>query len=152
MAISFSGATKAELCRCFPQRHCCDLAQCFGVLLFCNSFGIHGIRIITESREFAQLLPKLFKKAFDLTFDVLPEAVPAGKQIFQITEKENKLGRPGGRHQQVVRKQSPPDFFHQRNGHQQHGDNEERKLEPGGEQVVRIGDQQDQRGKRQRVQ
>ena len=85
MAISFSGATKAELCRCFPQRRCCDLAQCFGVLLFCNSFGIGGLRIITESREFAQLLPKLFKKAFDITFDIYPESDFAGKQIFQIT-------------------------------------------------------------------
>lgn len=86
MAISFSAAAKAELCRCFPQRHCCDVAQCFGVLLFCNSFGAGGLRIITESREFALLLPKLFKKAFDLTFDILPETDIPGKQIFQITD------------------------------------------------------------------
>ena len=86
MAISFSAAAKAELCRCFPQRHCCDVAQCFGVLLFCNSFGAGGLRIITESREFALLLPKLFKKAFDLTFDTLPEADVPGKQVFQITD------------------------------------------------------------------
>lgn len=88
MAISFSGAAKAELCRCFPQRHCCDLAECFGVLLFCNSFGIRGIRIVTESREFAQLLPKLFKKAFDLTFDSLPEEAVSGKQVFQISDPQ----------------------------------------------------------------
>lgn len=88
MAISFSGATKAELCRCFPQRHCCDLAQCFGVLLFCNSFGIGGLRIITESREFAQLLPKIFKKAFDITFDICPETEFGGKQVFQITDPQ----------------------------------------------------------------
>lgn len=88
MAISFSGAAKAELCRCFPQRHCCDLAECFGVLLFCNSFGIRGIRIITESREFAQLLPKLFKKAFDLAFDILPDDALSGKQVFQMTDPE----------------------------------------------------------------
>lgn len=86
MAISFSAAAKAELCRCFPQRHCCDVSQCFGVLLFCNSFGAGGLRIITESREFALLLPKLFKKAFDLTFDTLPEADVPGKQVFQITD------------------------------------------------------------------
>ena len=93
MAISFSGATKAELCRSFPQRRCCDLAQSFGVLLFCNSFGAGGLRIITESREFAQLLPKLFKKAFDLVFDVYPDGDATGKQIFQITDpqKLNKI-------------------------------------------------------------
>lgn len=86
MAISFSGATKAELCRCFPQRRCCDLAQCFGILLFCNSFGPGSLRIITESREFAQLLPKLFKKAFDIVFDIYPETEYVGKQIFQISD------------------------------------------------------------------
>lgn len=93
MAISFSGATKAELCRCFPQKHCCDIAQCFGVLLFCNSFSGTGLRIITESREFATLLPKLFKKAFDVTFDILPEPELPGKQVFQITDaaKLNKI-------------------------------------------------------------
>lgn len=92
MAISFSGATKAELCRCFPQKHCCDLAQCFGILLFCNSFGFAGLRIITESREFSQLLPKLFKKAFDVTFDILPEADLPSKQVFQITDTQ-KISR-----------------------------------------------------------
>ena len=91
MAVSFSGSAKAEVCRSFPQKSCCALAQCFGVLLFCNSFGADGIRIITESREFAELLPKVFKKAFALSFDVVPEADGAGKRIFQITEP-GKLG------------------------------------------------------------
>lgn len=86
MTISFSAATKAELCRCFPQRHCCDLAESFGVLLFCNSFSAQGLRIITESREFAQILPKLFYRAFGLHFDVLPDQHPSGKQVFQIIE------------------------------------------------------------------
>jgi len=62
MAASFSGNVKAELCRSFPAKHCCALAECFGILLFCNSFSVDGIRIITESKEFAQALPKLFKK------------------------------------------------------------------------------------------
>lgn len=88
MAISFSGAAKAEICRAFPQKRCCALAQCFGILLFCNSFGSDGIRIITESREFAQNLPKLFKKAFSLAFDAIPEENTAGKLVFQITDPE----------------------------------------------------------------
>ena len=53
MTMSFSAAAKAEICRVMPQNHCCALAECFGVLLFCNSFHGDGIRIITESREFA---------------------------------------------------------------------------------------------------
>lgn len=88
MAISFSSAAKAEICRAFPQKKCCALAQCFGILLFCNSFGAKGIRIITESREFAQNLPKLFKKAFGISFDLAPEADAPGKLIFQITDEE----------------------------------------------------------------
>lgn len=88
MAISFSGASKAEICRVFPQKHCCALAQCFGILLFCNSFSSNGVRIITESREFAQMIPKLFKKAFGVNFDMEPDPDSAGKLVFQITQPE----------------------------------------------------------------
>ncbi len=88
MASSFSAGAKAELCKNMPPKHCCALAECFGILLFCNSFGIDGIRIITESREFAQRLPKLFRKAFSLSFDQQPEEDTAGKQIFSITEEK----------------------------------------------------------------
>ena len=88
---SFSGKAKAEICKIVPQKRCCALAQCFGVLLFCNTFSATGIRIITESREFAQSLPKLFKKAFNLTFDQQPDLDGAGKLSFQITDPV-KLG------------------------------------------------------------
>ena len=50
MAVSFSGAAKAEICRVFPNRDCCALAECFGILLYCNSFTADSIKIITESR------------------------------------------------------------------------------------------------------
>ena len=88
MAISFSAAAKAEICRAIPQKHCCALAQCFGILLFCNSFGAEGIKIITESREFAYILPKLFKRAFDLNFDSFPSLEAPGKLVFQISDEE----------------------------------------------------------------
>ena len=88
MALSFSAAAKAEACRGFPQKHCCARAQCFGILLFCNSFTADHIRIITESREFAYILPKLFKKAFDIEFDSFPSLAAPGKLIFQITEPD----------------------------------------------------------------
>lgn len=86
MAISFSGSAKAEICRSFPQKRCCALAQCFGVLLFCNNFSADNIRIITESREFADILPKLFRKAFSLGFDIAPKEDETGKLVFQITD------------------------------------------------------------------
>ena len=88
MAASFSAAAKAEVCRIMPTKQCCALAQCFGVLLFCNSFSDESIRIITESREFAYILPKLFKKAFDIEFDSYPSLQSPGKLVFQIVDPE----------------------------------------------------------------
>ena len=88
MAQSFSASAKAEICRIVPTKSCCALAQCFGVLLFCNSFSGEGIRIITESREFSRLLPKLFRKAFDLQFDSFPEENSSGKLVFQIADSK----------------------------------------------------------------
>ena len=92
MALSFSASAKAEVCRMFPQKNCCALAQCFGVLLFCNSFQNDNIKIITESREFAYILPKLFGKAFDMDFDSYPSLASPGKLVFQIWD-ETKIGR-----------------------------------------------------------
>ncbi len=92
MAASFSSNVKAEICRNIPQKQCCAAAMCFGILLFCNSFHADSIRIITESGEFAQILPKLFKKAFGITFDVSFEGVLGGKLDFQISDKE-KISR-----------------------------------------------------------
>ena len=88
MALSFSASAKAEICRYMPSKHCCALAECFGILLFCNSFHAGNIRIITESREFAILLPKLFKKAFQMDFDVQPKENAKGKLNFQITDPD----------------------------------------------------------------
>lgn len=90
MSLSFSSAARAEICRVLPGKPCCALAQCFGILLYCNSFQDDGIKIVTESREFAHVLPKLFKKAFNLDFDSYPSLAAPGKLVFQIRE-EGKL-------------------------------------------------------------
>lgn len=92
MPISFSGSVKAEICRSLPQKQCCAAAMCFGILLFCNSFSAACIRIITESHELAQNLPRLFRKAFGISFDQMPEGSFSGKMNFQITNKE-KIAR-----------------------------------------------------------
>ena len=88
MVSSFSSGAKAEICRNVPGKHCCALAQCFGILLFCNSFTAENIRIITESREFAGILSKLFKKAFSMDFDLQPAPEAGGKLSFQITDPD----------------------------------------------------------------
>ena len=62
--------------------------MCFGILLFCNSFAADGIRIITESKDLALCLPKLFRKALGAEFDIQPEQIQAGKSNFQITDPD----------------------------------------------------------------
>ena len=92
MTVSFSSASKAEICRYIPQKRCCALAECFGILLYCNSFQHDSIKIITESREFAYILPKLFKKAFDVSFDSFPSLASPGKLVFQIWDQDKIAG------------------------------------------------------------
>ncbi len=86
MAVSFSASAKAEICRAVPQKHCCALAECFGILLFCNSFTPEGVKIVTESRELAYILPKLFARAFDVEFDCFPSLEAGGKMVFLIDD------------------------------------------------------------------
>ncbi len=88
MNLSFAAGAKAEICREIPGKRCCARAEVFGILLFCNSFSSDGIRIITESREFAQCLPELFWRGFHMEFDVFPSLEAPGKLVFQITEPE----------------------------------------------------------------
>lgn len=86
--MSFSANTKAELCRQPITRHCCTVSECLGILLYCNTFAGNQIRIVTEHPDFAARLPKLFKKAFGLSFDILPEdPEKRGKLVFEITDR-----------------------------------------------------------------
>ena len=91
--MSFSSNVKSELCREPMSRRSGVLAEAYGVLLYCNTFSASLIRIITESQEFAARLPKLFKKAFGVGFDLEPEPESVGKLQFCITdaEKINKI-------------------------------------------------------------
>ena len=91
MAVSFSARVKAEICETIPQKQCCAMAEAFGVLLYCNTFTADLIRIVTESRDFAYMLPKLFRRAFGLEFDEFPSLASPGKLVFQITDPD-KLG------------------------------------------------------------
>ena len=71
--MSFSSDVKQELCRLSISRRCCAQAEAYGILLFCNTFTNRQIRIITESVWLKERLPVLFRKAFHITFDVIPE-------------------------------------------------------------------------------
>ena len=86
MTLSFSGNAKTEICESLPQKRCCCQAMAYGILLFANTFSGDMVRIVTESREFALLLPRIFWKAFRMEFDEFPSMAAPGKLVFQITE------------------------------------------------------------------
>ena len=90
--MSFSSEAKAELCRARIDKKCCAVAESYGVLLYCNTFSQNEIRIITASEDFAARLPRLFRRAFSLSFDVAPPEGAAGKRSFVITDRE-KIAR-----------------------------------------------------------
>ena len=82
--MSFSSEVKQELCRVPLNRKCCAQAECYGVLLYCNTFSLREIRVITESDAFAQRLPQLLRRAFRFSFDRLPDG--EGKHIFAVED------------------------------------------------------------------
>ncbi len=90
--MSFSFDAKNELCRLPVQRLCCARAEAYGVLLYCNTFSSGEVRIVTENRDLASRLPRLFRRAFGLEFDRRPEAGQTGKLVFQILDRA-KLDR-----------------------------------------------------------
>lgn len=86
--MSFSSEAKTELCKDGLAKKCCALAEAYGALLYGNSFTPRLIRFITASEAFAQRLPKLFRRAFGLGFDILPPENHSGKMSLSITDPE----------------------------------------------------------------
>lgn len=86
--MSFSSEAKAELCQQKTDRRCDAVAECYGVLMYCNTFAPGEIRIITASDAFAARLPRLFRRAFSLAFDTLPPEGAAGKKTFTVTARD----------------------------------------------------------------
>ena len=89
--MSFSSDVKAELCRDPLAKKCCALAEAYGVLLYAGEFSARQVRIMTASDAFAARLPRLFRRAFGLGFDVTPPADSDQKKSFLITDRA-KLG------------------------------------------------------------
>jgi len=85
--MSFSSDVKSELCRHAVGKRCCAVAECYGALMYCNTFRPNEIKFVTASREFTSRLPKLFKKAFNLEFDRISDGGEGGKGVLQITDR-----------------------------------------------------------------
>ena len=83
IAVAFSADVKRELCRQEVNRRCCAQAEAYGILLFCSAFDRRQARIVTESPALKERLPGLFRKAFRLPFDQVPEP-GEGKGAFVI--------------------------------------------------------------------
>ena len=86
--MSFASEVREELCRVLPEKRCCRMAECYGILMYCNTFSKNEIKIITESRQFAELLPRLFRRSFGLDFDQFPSLEQPGKMTFVIDDPE----------------------------------------------------------------
>ena len=69
------------------ERHCA-VAESYGALLYCNTFTQRQVKFVTASREFAQRLVKLFKKAFGLEFDHIAQGAAGAKSILSIETPE----------------------------------------------------------------
>lgn len=86
--MSFSSDVKTELCRDFPAKKCCAVAEAYGILLYANTFTPGLIRIITENDALCQRLPRLFKKAFGVSFDIRPPEEKTGRRSFSVTNSD----------------------------------------------------------------
>ena len=86
--MSYSYNAKTELCRLAPELECCAIAECYGMLLFGNTFNMREIRIITGNRAIGDRIVSLFLQAFSTSFDVMPDGDEFGKQTYVITDTE----------------------------------------------------------------
>ena len=89
--MSFSYDVKEELCRTAQNGKCCAMAECYGMLLYCNTFSSNEIKVITGNQMLGRRLAERFRSAFSITFDILPEEGKAGKQSYVINDP-HKLG------------------------------------------------------------
>lgn len=85
--MSFASEVREELCRTRPEKRSLA-AECYGILLYCNTCSKQEIKIVTESRCFAERLPRLFRRAFGVDFDQFPSLMQPGKLSFCIDDPE----------------------------------------------------------------
>jgi len=90
--MSYSYNAKAELCRLTPENTCCAVAECYGMLLYGNTFSVREIRIVTGNKVLGKRIVDLFLAAFKTSFDMMPDEDESGKQAYTITNS-SKISR-----------------------------------------------------------
>lgn len=68
------------------------MAECYGMLLYGNTFSAKEIRIITENEKLGQRLAEQFMSAFSISFDLLPETEKKGKKGYIINDPQKLRG------------------------------------------------------------
>ena len=86
--MSFSYNTKVELSKLVQESACCATAECYGMLLYGNTFSMREIRIVTGNKFLGRRIVGLFLTAFKTSFDVMPDEEEGGKQAYVITEPD----------------------------------------------------------------
>ena len=86
--MSFSYDTKMELCGIKIDNWCCARSECYGMLLFGNTFSAREIRIVTENQTLGGRFVAQFELAFSISFDILPQADKSGRQAYIITNPD----------------------------------------------------------------
>ena len=84
--MSFSYNTKSELCRLTPESNCCAVAECYGMLLYGNTFSMREIRIVTGNKLLGKRIVDMFLSAFKTSFDIMPDEEESGKQAYIISD------------------------------------------------------------------
>jgi len=90
--MSYSYNTKVELCRLTPESTCCSVAECYGMLLYGNTFNVREIRIVTGNKILGKRIVDLFLSAFKTSFDIMPDEDEPGKHAYIITDS-GKISR-----------------------------------------------------------
>ena len=84
--MSFSYNAKSELCRLTLENNCCAVAECYGMLLFGNTFNMREIRIVTGNKVLGKRIVDMFLAAFKTSFDIMPDEEESGKQAYVISD------------------------------------------------------------------
>ena len=90
--MSYSYNAKVELCRVAPENNCCAIAECYGMLLYGNTFTTREIRIVTGNKVLGKRIVDMFLAAFKTSFDIMPDEDEPGKQAYIITDSK-KISR-----------------------------------------------------------
>lgn len=85
--MSFASEVKNELCRSQPGA-CCCLAECYGVLLYSNTFSPGQIRIVTEHRAFGARIKDLFAQAFGISLEGGEDPQGPGKLVLTLENRK----------------------------------------------------------------